>query len=228
MRISTRLILASDATIVVVMLAAGLVAQRKREALLVDAHLRETETLARTLNLVAAEAQRDGRMADLDAVLESVAADPATAAVVLVDAHGAIRAGGPIDAAACLREIPFTRGGTAPAEQSGIAQCGGRVDWVALASATPGETLLLARSITFVEREAAAPGRRAAGARRGFQPHGRAARRQASLPDPTGAGADRTRAAPAPGGKVRRAGALHRRCRPRTGQPAERRRLPRR
>jgi signal transduction histidine kinase len=160
MRISTRLILASGATIVVVMLAAGLIAQRKREALLVDAHLRETETLARTLHLVSGFAQRDGRLADLDQVLASVAADPATAAVALVDREGAIRAGGPDGAEACVRGIGFARGDGPPAEQSGIAQCGGRIDWVAIATGTPGETLLLARRITFVEREAAAAGQR--------------------------------------------------------------------
>jgi signal transduction histidine kinase len=156
MRISTRLILASGATIVLVMLAAGWLAQRQRDTLLIDAHLRETETLARTLSLVVANAYRDGRLADVDALLESLAHDPATAAAVLLDERGAIRAGGPAGAADCLQAIDLARAQGTPGERSGIAQCGGRVDWVALAAGAPGETLLLARSITFVEREAAA------------------------------------------------------------------------
>jgi two-component system, NtrC family, sensor kinase len=76
MRLSTRLFLYLSASILLVTLASALVTLQLRERSLREAHGRETRAMAEVLQLVAGDARRDGRDADLERVLMRRLADP--------------------------------------------------------------------------------------------------------------------------------------------------------
>jgi two-component system NtrC family sensor kinase len=149
MRIATRLILAIACTIAAVIVVYGLITQRQREALLRDALERETKTLAHTLQIVANNAIRDGRFADLNRVLGEVIQDPATFVSAVFDAQGRALAGGGDQDFGCLRSSLAVRPPTE--EQAGWADCGGLVRWVALPAVAPAASVVLARRGTVIE-----------------------------------------------------------------------------
>lgn len=132
----------------------GGIALHQREALLVDALARETETLGRALQITADNALRDGRSADLGRVLGRVAEDPETYAAAVVRSDGAVLAGGPTAALSCLESyVPLAEH---VGEVRGWANCDGRVRWVALGLREPGAAILVARRATVLERDFAA------------------------------------------------------------------------
>jgi signal transduction histidine kinase len=156
MRIATRLLIAIVATTTCVMLVYGFVALQEREALLRDALIRETEALARTTEIVANNALRDGRQADLELVLERMTDDPETIAVI-VDADGRVLAGarGGGGSQPCLpdpRSLPVP----GPGGEQGWIDCAGGVHWIALPLRDPGSVLVLGRRATVIERDRAA------------------------------------------------------------------------
>lgn len=151
MRISTRLLIAISIAVTIVMIVYGLIALRQREALLADALARETETLARTLQITTNNALRDERLQDLNDVLEQVADDPETYAAAVLSDSGTVFAGGPPSAIGCLeRYAPLAR---QIGEVGGWADCDGRVRWIALETRTPGSAIVVARRATVIERD---------------------------------------------------------------------------
>lgn len=154
MRIATRLVLALGLAVSVVMAVYGVIALRQREALLADALVRETDTLARALQITANNAVRDDRLDDLDRVLGRVAADDETYAAAVMGAGGRLVAGGPAEAVACLEQYrPLV---TYLGELRGWADCDGRTRWVVLETGLPGSALVVARRATVIERDMAA------------------------------------------------------------------------
>jgi signal transduction histidine kinase len=159
MRIATRLVLLLGTATAAVMAVYALITQQQREALLGDALIRETETLARTLQIVTSNALRDRRFGDLNQVLESVVEDPETFMITVSDRQGNRLAGAVESHLACVpRGLPPLAGPASPLR--GWAECDGRIRWVVLPLRAPASTLLLARRATVVEREIAASRRR--------------------------------------------------------------------
>lgn len=158
MRIATRLMLVLGFAVSVVMAGYAIIALRQREALLANAFARETETLARALQITTNNALRDQRLKDLDRVLARVAEDPETFAAAVLGEGGRILAGGPAPAVACLdRYRPLA---SHVGEIRGWADCDGRTRWVALDTRVPGSVIVVARRATVIERDMAASQRR--------------------------------------------------------------------
>lgn len=154
MQIATRLVLALGIAVSIVMAAYGVIALRQREAILADALVRETDTLARALQITADNALRDERLEDLDRVLARVAEDPETLAAAVLGERGRVLAGGPAEAVACLeRYRPLA---SYLAELRGWADCDGRTRWVVLETRLPGSVLVVARRATVLELDMAA------------------------------------------------------------------------
>lgn len=157
MRIATRLVLALGLTTTTVMVVYGLIALEERGELLRDALVRETETLARSTQIVADNALRDGRLADLDRVLGRIAEDRQTHIAAVLDGQGRMVAGGPAAALECL--LAPSNAGREAARQAtdlgGWADCGGGVRWVVLPLASPGDRMVLGRRATVLERDMA-------------------------------------------------------------------------
>lgn len=154
MRIATRLVLALSFAVTVVMVAYAVVALQQREALLADALVRETDTLARALQITANNALRDERFDDLDRVLERVAEDPETFVAAVLESSGTIVAGGPAHGVACLEQHrPLV---SYLGELRGWADCDGRTRWAVLETRLPGSVLVVARRATVIERDMAA------------------------------------------------------------------------
>jgi signal transduction histidine kinase len=156
MRLGTRLILTLAATVTTVMLAYGWIALRQRAALIREGLIRETETLGRTMQIVADNALRDGRDADLQRVLGRIIDDPETVLAAVVDSSGQIVAGAPSSAMTCLEGADaFLRLG--PTEGRGWLPCGDEtVRWVALPVREPGRRIVLGRRETVVRLDIAA------------------------------------------------------------------------
>lgn len=93
MRIATRLLLLLGPLLFLTIFIYAALAQRQRVELLSGAHVRESETLGRTLQIVASSALRDGRLADLNSVLRRVADSPETHVVAVLNEQGEVLAG---------------------------------------------------------------------------------------------------------------------------------------
>jgi signal transduction histidine kinase len=156
MRLGTRLILTLVGTVTSVMLIYGWIALRQRAALLREGLIRETETLGRTIQIVADNALRDGRDGDLQRVLARIMDDPETVLAVVVDATGHVFAGTSSSAMTCL-EATGTFLGRGASEWRGWLPCGDEtVRWVALPLRDPGARILLGRRETVVRMDVAA------------------------------------------------------------------------
>lgn len=173
MRISTRLVLALGLTTTVVMVLYGVLSLDQREELLRGALERETETLARSAQIVANNALRDARLEDLDRVLGRIAEDPQTLVAAVLDEDGRVLAGGPAGSLACLRAAPAFLGDPAAADADvarmagpdeegvrGWIECDGGARWVALPVRPPGVRVVLGRRATLLERDLASSRRR--------------------------------------------------------------------
>ncbi len=159
MRIATRLVLSSVLTIVVVMTAYGLLSLRQRGFLISDALVRETETLAHAMQIVANNAIRDEQLANFHLVLERIAADPDMYVSALIAPDGEILAGGPAEAVDCI--LPLLPLSTSVAQELHIwTECDDRFRLVVLPALPPAHALLMARRTTVVERDTASSQRR--------------------------------------------------------------------
>jgi signal transduction histidine kinase len=156
MRIATRLVLVLGLTTTAVMGIYGVIALEQREELLRDALARETETLARSTQIVVDNAVRDGRFQDLDRVLRRIAEDPQTVIAVVLDSEGRLLAGGPADALACLDGVQAV----GPEGARGWAECDGGMRWVVLPVRDPADRVALGRRATVLERDRASSRRR--------------------------------------------------------------------
>jgi signal transduction histidine kinase len=156
MRLGTRLVLTLVGTVTSVMLIYGWIAFRQRSALLREGLIRETETLGRTMQIVADNALRDGRDGDLQRVLGRIMDDPETVLAVVVDSTGRLLAGTTSSSMTCL-EAAGTVLGRGVSEGRGWLPCGdGTVRWVALPLRDPGARILLGRRETVVRMDMAA------------------------------------------------------------------------
>ena len=156
MRIATRLLLTLGAVLVLVMTAYGVYAQRQREALLGEAHLRDTEMMARLVAGVLSDAVRDDRLEDVGPLLERAREHPEVVALALVDPAGEVAAGelpGRSRLGCLASAVEAARSGSAA---RGTAECESRVDWAAFPAGVQGASLLVARRATALEREVAA------------------------------------------------------------------------
>ncbi len=125
--------------------------QRQRHSpLLGDALVRETETLARALQIVTNNALQDRRFRDLNEVLQSAVEDPETFMVIVSDRQGTGLPGR-------WRTLTLLASPTRPPAAGRSAT---RIRWVVLPVRAPASTLLLARRATLMEREIAASRRR--------------------------------------------------------------------
>lgn len=153
MRIVDRLVIVLGLTTTTVMVVYAIVSLEQREALLRDALIRETETLARATQIVAENALRDGRVGDLDGVLARIADDPETLVAAVVDRAGRVTAGGPSEALECLRSEGLV--GTADHVVRGWNLCGRGARWVALPLAGGSSRVVLGRRARVLERDVA-------------------------------------------------------------------------
>jgi two-component system, NtrC family, sensor kinase len=153
MRIATRIAAVSTLTVAVLTLAFGWISLTQQERHLVDAHLRETAALARTVARLAAPSLRESGVEGAADALAEIASDEGTYAILVLGPEGVVRVSGPPLAEECLwleEVLAPQRSG----KVRGSAECDGAVDWVAvpLDAAQPGETtLVLARHASFVE-----------------------------------------------------------------------------
>ncbi|HET7274203.1 MAG TPA: HAMP domain-containing sensor histidine kinase [Longimicrobiaceae bacterium] len=159
MRIATRLVLSSVAAVVVVMTAYGLLSLRQRGFLISDALVRETETLAHAMQIVANNAIRDDQIANLDLVLERLSEDQEMYISALISRDGEILAGGPAEAVRCvLPLLPLT---TSVAQELQVwTECEDRIRLIVLPVLPPAHALIIARRTTVVERDTATSQRR--------------------------------------------------------------------
>lgn len=159
MRIATRLVLTLGLTTTIVMVVYGFVALDQREALLRDGLARETETLARSAQIVTNNALRDGRLEDLDRVLGRIAEDPQTLVAAVLGGQDRVLAGGPAGALACLPSGPDVRvPGRMEVGDEGVrgwVDCDGVVRWVVLPVRDPGARVVLGRRGTVLEQDLA-------------------------------------------------------------------------
>jgi signal transduction histidine kinase len=156
MRLGTRLIVTLAATVTTVMLVYGWIAMHQRAALIREGLIRETETLGRTMQIVADNALRDGRDADLQRVLGRIIDDPETVLAAVVDSAGYIVAGAPSSVMTCL-EAAGTSLRLGAAEGRGWLPCGEEtVRWIALPLREPGLRIVLGRRETVVRMDIAA------------------------------------------------------------------------
>lgn len=155
MRIATRLLLAIVTITTTVMLVYGVISLRERESILRDALIRETETLATTIQIVTDNALRDARFDDLDRVLERLADDPETLIAAVLDADGRTRAGVPSRIPDCVPGLSGLAVSGSEGAQGWI-DCDGRVRYVAVPLRPPASLLVVGRRATVLERDAAA------------------------------------------------------------------------
>lgn len=161
MRIASRLVLTLGLTTTAVMAVYGLVALQQRESLLRDALSRETDTLARSAQIVVNNALRDGRFADLDRVLGRIAEDPQTLVAAVIGEDGRVLAGERSSALDCLRSADGVAAAirAAPtAEAGGWVECNGGARWVALPVGPPEGRVVIGRRATVLERDLATSG----------------------------------------------------------------------
>ncbi len=154
MRLSQQLVLGSSAVVALVMTIYGLTALEQRQRLIGGALVRETETLAHAMQIVASSALRNGQVAALDSVLARIHDDPDIAISAVLDPAGRVIAGGPADSLACVSTLVARAGQLA--ETHAWADCGGRVRLVILPLKRPAEVLVIARRTTVMERDTAA------------------------------------------------------------------------
>jgi two-component system NtrC family sensor kinase len=158
MSTATRLVLGATVVVVLVMTIYGMTSLRQREELITDALVRETETLANAMQVVANNAIRNGQMASLNRVLGRVLEDPDMAAVAVLDSAGRVIAGAPADAPSCVGSALDDL--ATPTELHVWGDCGGRVRLVVLPLRAPAQALIIARRTTVVERDMASSRRR--------------------------------------------------------------------
>lgn len=152
MTIATRLALSSSAVIALVMSVVGALTVRQRETQGAEALVRETETLAQTLQIVANTTFRTGDMASLDRVLKRrVEREPNTILSVVVDSRRRLVAGGPAGRLACLDSV--WPPGVTPAQELHVwARCGERIRFVVLPIRGTSDGLVVAQSTGPLDR----------------------------------------------------------------------------
>jgi two-component system, NtrC family, sensor kinase len=159
MRIATRLVLVLGGVVLGIVALYVVVSHQQRQALLRGGMTRDTETLARALQVGAAEALRQGRLSDLDRILRGVVIqNEELFATVVLDVRGEVLAGDGLDLA-CLRSgLP----GPVPATEAtrGWMDCDPHVFWVSLPVPAPGAALVLAQREVLLNRAVAAALRR--------------------------------------------------------------------
>jgi signal transduction histidine kinase len=154
MRLAHRLVLGSSLVVATVMTIYGLNSVAQRGRLIGDALIRETETLARTLQIMANSAMRNNETPSLDRVLSRVQENPDIAIAAVLDSAGAVLAGGPREGLACVTPLVAKAGGLS--ERRGWADCGGRVRIVVVPLNPPAEVLVIARYTAIMDRDTAA------------------------------------------------------------------------
>ena len=154
MTLAHRLVLGSSAVVALVMTIYAVTSLRGRERLIGDALVRETETLAHTMQIMANSAIRNHQTERLDRVLERILRDPDMAISAVLDPRGRLMAGGPADSLACVDTLVARAGQLA--EMHVWADCGGRVRMVILPLQRPAEALVIARRTTVMDRDTAA------------------------------------------------------------------------
>jgi signal transduction histidine kinase len=160
MRLAHRLVLGSSAAIALVMSIYGVTTLRQREALMSDALVRETETLAHAMQTVANSAIRNGQVEQLDRVLGRILEDSGMAISAVMDPAATLMAGGPGDGLGCVDDLVAAAGQLS--EMHVWADCGGRVRLIVLPLPRPAEAIVIARRTELIDRDAAASRRRIA------------------------------------------------------------------
>jgi two-component system NtrC family sensor kinase len=160
MRLAHQLVLGASAAVALVMSIHGVTTLRQREQLMGDALVRETETLAHTVQIVANSAIRNGQTDRLDRVLGRILRDPDMAIGAVLDPAGRLMAGGPADSLACVQRLVAQAGQLA--EMHVWADCGGRVRLIVLPLQRPAEAIVIARRTTVMDRAYAASRRQIA------------------------------------------------------------------
>lgn len=160
MRIGHQLVLGSSTAIVLVMSIYGATSLRHRQQLLGDALMRETETLAHSMQIVANSAIRNDQVDRLDRVLGRILRDRDMAISAVLDPSGRLMAGGPRGGLACLE--PLVRQAAQLAELHVWADCGTRVRLIVLPLQRPAAVIVIARRTTVMDRDYAASRRRLA------------------------------------------------------------------
>ncbi len=158
MRLAHQLVLGSSAAVALVMTLFGVSILRQREQTIGDAMVRETETLAHAMQIVANSAVRNGQTGPLDRVLARILRDPDMALSAVLDPSGRLLAGGPADSLACVDTLVARRGQLS--EMHVWADCGGRVRLIVLPLQRPAEALVIARRTTVMDRATADARRR--------------------------------------------------------------------
>lgn len=159
MRLAQQLVLGASAAVALVMSIYGVTTLQQRERLIGDALVRETETLAHAMQVVANSAVQNGQEDRLDRVFGRILLDPDMAIGAVLDPRGRLLAGGPADSLACVRSR--MQAGRLP-EMHVWADCGGRVRLIVLPLQPPAEALVIARRTTVMDRDNAASRRRMA------------------------------------------------------------------
>ncbi len=160
MRLAHQLVLGASAVVAIVMSIYGVTTLRQRERLMGDALVRETETLAHTVQIVANSAIRNRQTDRLDRVLGRILRDPDLAMSVVLDSAGRLMAGGPPESLACVERLLPSPGQRR--EMHVWADCAGRVRLVMLPVQRPAEVVVLARRTTDMDRDFAASRRQIA------------------------------------------------------------------
>jgi signal transduction histidine kinase len=157
MRLVHRLVLGSSIVVATVMSIYGVTALRQRRELIEQALVRETETLANSMQIVANSAIRNGQTAQLNRVMDRIFSDPQTSIGAVLDSAGRVMAGGAEGGLGCVASRR-TAAGRVP-EIDAWADCGGRVRLRVVPLQPPAEALVIARRTTVVERDMAAAAR---------------------------------------------------------------------
>ena len=154
MRLAHRLVLGSSVVVATVMTIYGVTALGQRKQIIGQALVRETETLAHTMQIVANSALRNRQTAPLNRVLNRIVEDPDIAISAVLGPDGTLIAGGPRDGLGCVQSHVARAGRLG--EVHGWADCGGRVRLVVLPLQQPAEVLVIARRTTVMDRDLAA------------------------------------------------------------------------
>ncbi|HEU4559104.1 MAG TPA: HAMP domain-containing sensor histidine kinase [Longimicrobium sp.] len=150
MRLAQQLVLGSSAAVALVMTIYGVATLTQRERIITQTLVRETETLARTMQIVAASGVRTGQVKELNRVLGRVVADPDLVLGAVVDSRGNVMAGGPKASMGCVRPV-IARAGRVPEIHTWATCEGGRVRLVVLPLPPPAEALVIARRTTVID-----------------------------------------------------------------------------
>ncbi len=157
MRIATRLVLILGSLVIALMGMYMVVSHQQHKSLLREGMIRETEAMARTLQVVSNATLAEDRTADLDRTLRTATADEEIFASLVIDAQGRVLAGR-AENLACLQ--PHLRSLPARREERGWARCPEQVYWRALPLDVAGTWLVVGLEAVMVNRSVTAALRR--------------------------------------------------------------------